>query len=227
MTKEELLSALSAHVGEPNESGIFPDFGISVRTLDCYVENIASVAPDDLNDDFIAAQIAILKSIGGQLRKEKADFAKSYQPPTPPPLAPSEPEQPAAQPSQSPTPSPTIDDRYEALLKSLTDKVDEMNRRISDRENSEHLSMLSHKVRTALVGKGATDEYVLNAVMRNRQMDISKDVDSLIADYLSDYDKEYAACRGEGAPPRNGTQAAKTTHGADLDAYFAEKFKNE
>ena len=80
MEKEELLSGFKKVLGEPGENGIIGDTGISSKTLEAFIESLAPSITDDtkVDDAFYGRNVALLKSMGGQMRHEIAEFVKKF-----------------------------------------------------------------------------------------------------------------------------------------------------
>mgnify|MGYP003457473655 CR=1 FL=1 len=91
MEKEELLSKLNPVIGNPDDTGNYGELGISTRTLDAYVDAILPTLGESVTDEQINSHVTILKAMGGQLRHEKAEFAKNYKPTIVPKKEPKEP----------------------------------------------------------------------------------------------------------------------------------------
>lgn len=82
MDKETLLSKFKPSIGEPDaNTQMYGDTGLSVRTLDTYLEAILPGITDDaiVTDDYVNTHVKILKSMGGQMRHEQSEFVKKLQ----------------------------------------------------------------------------------------------------------------------------------------------------
>lgn len=94
MDKETLLTGFKKVLGEPQANGYIGDTGVTMRTLDKYVDAILpTITADDMvTEQFYQNQAAVVKAMGGQMRFEQADFVKNYKPqqvnPNTPPAAP-------------------------------------------------------------------------------------------------------------------------------------------
>lgn len=82
MEKETLLTGLKNVLGEPTAEGYLGDTGVSIRTLDAYIEALLpTITSDEIaNESFYASQAAVIKAMGGQMRNEQSKFIKSYKP---------------------------------------------------------------------------------------------------------------------------------------------------
>lgn len=82
MEKETLLTGFKNVLGEPAANGYLGDTGVTMRTLDKYVEALLpTITSDDMvNDNFYQSQAAVIKAMGGQMRFEQAEFVKNYKP---------------------------------------------------------------------------------------------------------------------------------------------------
>lgn len=218
MEKEELLNGLKEVIGNPDANGMYGDTGISKRTLDAYVDEVMIPLVGEyekVGENFYSQQAAFLKSIGGQLRHEKAEFAKSYQP------------KPSPAPEQKPT------DGNGELMNTLLQKISEIadnNKKLEERLEQERSrqeqSELRKKVEAGMKAKNANDAYVLKNVLKGATFDNAKSVDELVDEYLDKYDAELTEARGTtNAIPRNGRggERGKTV----ADSYFARKAQRE
>ena len=64
--------------------------------------------------------------------------------------------------------------------------------------------------------QNATDAYVLDKTLQGKVLDTTKSVEELTAAMLAEYDKEYKACRGDGAAPRMGNDGRAGKSKTDL-----------
>lgn len=214
MKKEELLEGLKAEIGNPDAEGNYGETGLSQRSVESYVENVMlpSVgAAEKVEDGYYKSQAEFLKSIGGQLRHEKAEFAKNYKP--------------------SPEPGKRTDganDDMKALLEKI-EKLSESNKKLEEKfaagESMRKKAELLKKVESAMKGKGASNAYVLKNVLKGAEIDAEKSVDEITEALLKQYDAELAEASGDGAVPRNGGGGGKG--GSAADGYFKRKAKRE
>lgn len=82
MDKETLLTGFKKVLGEPQANGYIGDTGVTMRTLDKYLDAILpTITADDMvTEQFYQNQAAVVKAMGGQMRFEQADFVKNYRP---------------------------------------------------------------------------------------------------------------------------------------------------
>lgn len=112
MEKETLLTGFNERLGNPDANGMYDQVGVSQRTLETYVDGLIPTITDDseVNDTFWERHISFIKAVGGQMRHEKAEFAKNYKPkPSPAPSSTKTP----------PVPSATEGGELAALIKRL------------------------------------------------------------------------------------------------------------
>lgn len=205
MEKEALLTSIRGIIGNPDADGNYGETGISQRTLDTYLESILPTLGEEAGADVIKAHAEILKSIGGQIRHEKAEFVKNYKPPVAPPVEHGNKE------------------ILEALAKIQADNK-ALQERLDNQEKDREQKVLMAKVLDGMRAKNASDEYVLKNAMRGVELDKDKSVEQLVEDSLKLYDAEYKAARGDGAKPRQGNGGGGGTD-SDLDDFFAEMKK--
>lgn len=209
MDKETLLTSIQAIIGKPDTDGNYGETGVSSRTLDTYLEGILPTLGDNPNEDLIKAHANILKSIGGQIRHEKAEFVKSR-----------------TQSAQTETERETeqADDHLQGIakvLKGLQEDYKKMQERLDTQEKAKEQAALREKVIAGMRSKNATDEYVLKNAMRDVVFDAEKSVEQLVEESLKLYDAEFTEARGSGANPRQSASGAKSSD-AELDDFFKE-----
>lgn len=123
----------------------------------------------------------------------------------------------------STAPQPQESEEVKALreqLKLLTDRLDSSDK-------AKQRSDLLQKVKAAMKEQKANDEYVLEKTLSNAQFDETKPLDELTKEFLAKYDAEYTACRGEGAPPRQGNPNGGGHGNTWLDQQFEKKKARE
>ena len=201
MDKELLISKLKEKIG---------NIGITDQTLDVYAENILPDITNDemVNDAYLERQKAILKSMAGQMsfetaqrvNKFKAEWEKTHK---------TDPKD-DKDDKQKPEPKPDAE-----LLK----RIEDLEKQLKEGDRARAKAELKSKVMDGMRAKGADDDYVLRNAMRDVELDDTKDVETLVDDCLSNYDKEYKACRGESAVPREGGHGGSGESKA-LDGFF-------
>lgn len=82
MEKETLLAGFNERLGNPDANGMYANAGVSTRTVDVYIDNLLPTITDDaqVDDAFWQRHTDFLKTMGGQLRHEKAEFVRTYKP---------------------------------------------------------------------------------------------------------------------------------------------------
>lgn len=221
MKKEELLNGLKNAIGDPDADGNYGETGLSLRTIESYVDNV--LVPqfgeeEKVADDFYKNQAGFLKTVGGQLRHEKAEFAKNYKP---------------ALGNAGGGGGNSGEGGKEGELAAMTKKVNELvksNKDLADRLNASETSKVQNelrkKIEAGMKAKNADDGYVLKNVLKGETFDTNKSVDELVEKYLKKYDTELAEARGNGGVPRangNGGDGG----GSAADDYFKRKAKRE
>lgn len=208
MEKEQLLSELKSKLGTTS---------LSERTLSEYVGNVLPTITSDeqVNDNFYAAHVGILKSIEGQLNKDVADRVKT---------AKSEWEKNRPNPNPNPNPNPT-DPKNEPNkeLEEMKSMIAAMQQKLEAADKAKLSSDMMASVKSAMKAKGATDEAVMLYTFKGESIDTTKSVEELTESYLKTYDANYKTLRGDGASPRNGDGNPNPKEDKFLDDYFARK----
>lgn len=209
MEKEALLTSIQSIIGNPDADGNYGETGISQRTLDSYLDGILPTLGEEVSEDVLKAHAGILKSIGGQIRHEKAEFVKNYKPDT--------------KPNEVTPPQEPNKEILDALAKIQADNK-ALQERLDRQDKEKEQKGLMEKVMAGLKAKNATDEYVLKNAMRGVVFDTKKSVEQLVEDSLKLYDAEYTAARGAGAAPRQAG-AGGGGGNSDIDSFFEEMKK--
>lgn len=192
MEKENLLAGFNERLGNPDADGMY-EAGVSSRTLDAYVDGILPTITDDaqVDDAFWTRHVGFIKSMGGQMRHEKAEFVKSYKP----------------QDSGGYKPvNKTVDGNG-----AENPDIAELKKRMEamERENAEEKRRMAAKgLRLEAKGKYA-DLNVANKALWEDAVDMAecKDgmtVDELIKSAKSIYEKKLKEYFGDGATPYGG-----------------------
>lgn len=212
MDKETLLTGFKKELGEPSASGYLGDTGVTMRTLDKYVEALLpTITTDDsVNEQFFKNQAAVVKAMGGQMRFEQAEFVKNYKPKpgTVPPEPPADPKQKTGEPGNE-----DVLKRLEALEKE----------RENDRKNSvvrEMRSRVSNKSGELKV----TNKNLWEDTVRMVEYKDGMDDAAMEAKAKELYESKLKAYMGEGASPYGGSPSG--SHGQDdkaLDDFFNRK----
>lgn len=212
MDKETLLTEFGTRLGNTDSEGNYTQSGISARTLNTYVEQILPTVGEEVNDDFYTTHVAILNTMGGQMRKQIADAIKAAQAKQQP-----KPEQ----PTEIETPSESEDKE----LKELTATVKSLTERLNAQEKAHKTAENLAQLKTLLKEQGATDEYVLRNTLRGYTLPEGKEPKDVVEDVLKAYDNEMRECRGDGATPRTGNGGS--TSQTAVSNYFARKKARE
>lgn len=211
MDKETLLTEFGTRLGETDSEGNYTQSGISARTLDTYVEQILPTVGEEVDDNFYTTHVAILNTMGGQMRKQIADAIKAAQKQQP------KPEQPTKTDSQSGS--------EDNELKELTATVKSLTERLNAQEKAQKVAENLTQLKALLKEQGATDEYVLRNTLRGYTLPEGKEPKDVVEDVLKAYDNEMRECRGDGAAPRTGNGGG--TSQTAVSNYFARKKARE
>ena len=216
MEKETLLTGLRKVIGEPDAAGNYGETGITQRTLDAYVDGLMPSITDDaaVDEGFYTRHGSFLKTMGGQLRHEYAEFVKGHTQQKPPKAEAVKPEEKRKEEAKA-----QDSDVVDKLLKESA----ELKRRLDERESAEKRRALTDSVREALKDKGNDDEAILRYVFKGYSPDAQKSVETLVAEATAEYDAEKSRQKSDGGYPRAGHGAAGAT-GKELDGFFAGKF---
>ena len=133
MEKETLLTGFKNVLGEPAANGYLGDTGVTMRTLDKYVDALLpTITSDDMvNDNFYQSQAAVIKAMGGQMRFEQAEFVKNYRP----------------QGNVPPTtPTPTTTPAGENGDKELLERLENLEKQIKDGQKTSAIQEMRSEV---------------------------------------------------------------------------------
>lgn len=201
MEKEQILSTLTEKLGNTS---------FSPKSLQTYVENNLPEEGTEPDEAYWSRHTAILNSFQGQFNHDVAtkvteqanakfeEYKKSYKP--------------SAEPPKGEDGVKSENDEYNALKAEL----EELKRQFSDSANKMTQAELMGKVKESMKSQNASDAYVLEKCLQGRTLDATKSVEELTRQMLSEYDKEYKACRGEGAAPRIATGSGGGKSKTDL-----------
>lgn len=218
MTKEELLKGLVTNIGDPDASGMYAQAGISQRTLDAYADSVLpQLASVDYTDDIAKAHANILKAMGGQLRHEVSERLKGIQPTTPPK---DEKKEDTAQ-----------NDELKALLaefKAQKQSIESLQAKLTEQDNAAKQAELKGSVIAKMREQGATNDYVLEVIMRGYKFDADKDVEQLVSENLGRYNQEFTKAYGNsGAYPRTSLGGGDGTQVNAQREAFKKKMQNK
>ena len=205
MEKETLLTGLKKELGEPAANGYLGDTGVTMRTLEKYVDAIfPTITSDEMADEaFYKSHAGVVKAMGGQMRFEQAEFAKNYKP------------------KQEPTVPPPVDKKepYEDFKKRLEALEKE-------REN-ERKTFAVEKMRSEVIKKSGE----LNVSNKNLWEDAvgmvpytdDMDVKGMEAKAKELYEAKLKSYFGEGASPYGGGGGVPPQDDKALDEFFRMK----
>ena len=104
--------------------------------------------------------------------------------------------------------------------KGIKNENKELRERLDRQDQVKSQSELREKVIAGMKAKGVNDEYVLTTTLtKHGELDSKKSVDELVDSLLPVYDKEFSACRGNGAVPRTGQQQQQNTKNETLKRF--------
>ena len=169
MEKEELLTRLQGEIGKPDANGNYGITGISQRTLDAYIDGILPTLGENVDDAVIGTHASILKSIGGQIRHEKAEIVKGYK--TNPTSTPKD---------DDPKGGEDGDSEIMKLLKQISSDNLALKERLDKRDKEAEQASIKARVIDGLKAKNANDEYVLKNCLKCVVFDTSKSVVELV-----------------------------------------------
>lgn len=192
MEQSQILSTLQEKLGNTS---------FSAQTLTSYVENNMPAEGTEPDEAYWTRHTNILKSLQGQFNHDVAlkvtkqanakfeEFKKNYKP--------------------TPDPDPNPGDKGKKSegneeMDALKKQLEDLTKIVNDASNRATQKELIGKVKEAMKGQNATDAYVLEKTLQGKVLDGNKTIEELTKEMLTEYDKEYKACRGEGAAPRLG-----------------------
>lgn len=200
MEKEQILSEITTRIGKTS---------LSQRTLTDYVNRNLPSEGTEPDDAFWEKHVGFLKSLDGNFSHDVStqveEFKKNYKP---------------NQQQANETPQEGKDNEVLELLKGIKNENKELRERLDRQDQAKSQSELREKVIAGMKAKGVNDEYVLNTTLtKYGELDSKKSVDELVESILPVYDKEYSACRGNGAVPRTGQQQQQNTKNETLKRF--------
>lgn len=216
MEKETLISELKTRVGETI---------LSERSLTEYATNILPMVPSEgeIPDSFWSAHVGILKSMEGQLRNEKAQFAKSFEEQwkknhpdniTTPPAGGSSGDDGKGKPSGTNGMEEMIKQLIESqkekdanLLKQIetySKAIKEMQDKMDAKEKQARIADTRTAISKALRGFGEVNEGILRQVVENINLESGKEESALVEEAKNIYSKLYKEIFGDSGIPFNG-----------------------
>lgn len=217
MEKEQILSTLTEKLGNTS---------FSQQSLTAYVENNLPAEGTEPDEAYWNRHIAVLNSFQGQFNHDVAtkvteqanakfeEYKKNWKPTT------------NGNEDGNKGGNDGGNDGGNEELDALKKQIEELTKLVNDNSNKATQQELMAKVREAMKAQNATDTYVLDKTLQGKVLDATKSIEELTKAMLTDYDKEYKACRGEGAAPRVGEQG----NGGGkswLDKKFEEKKRRQ
>lgn len=192
MEKETLLTGFAERLGAPDAEGMY-EAGVSERTLNAYVDGLLPTITDDaqVDDSFWNRHIDFLKTMGGQMRHEKAEFVKSYKP-------------------QNIKPPVKVEPTENPELEALKKRVEEMEKEKAE----EKKQMAAKNLRLEVKGRCASLN-VANKALWEDAVEMAEYKDGMTVDELekatkSVYEKKLKEYFGKGASPYGGGSNLQT-----------------
>ena len=214
MEKETLLTGFNERLGNPDAQGMYAEAGVSSRTLDAYIDGVLPTISDDseVNDAFWERHINFIKAVGGQMRHEKAEFAKNYKPAQTAPAPP-------APPATPPAATPPQEDGSAELLKRLE---------ALENERKEEKKQLAAKGLRMEAKANADAMNVSNKALWNDAVDQTECKEGMDAEAVTQaakalYERKLKEYFGEGATPYGSNAGGGGKSGKELDAFFDRK----
>lgn len=213
MEKERILSDLKTKIGDPNVAPKFSN--ITDRTLNEYVDKIFPTIKegDVIDDSFYNTHVGILETLAGNIRFAASsaveDFKKNLkqEPPTP-------------QPNPSaPTPS-NPNDEITKKLKELDDFKRSLEGRYESEAKAAQITEKRNSVLSKLKEQGANDPEILEFVELKLSIDVSSDVNALVASATELYNDKYSRVYKGDVNPAYGYGANTTMKKNTRDAYL-------
>lgn len=211
MEKETLLTGFKNVLGEPAADGYIGDTGVTMRTLEKYVDALLpTITSDDMvNEQFYQSQSEVVKAMGGQMRFEKAEFAKNYKP--------------TGGKNTPPTTPPAGDNDNKELIKRLE--------RLENERKEEQMQMAVKGLRLDVKGK-AEELHISNKALWNDAVDMVEFKDKMGLDEMTNaaktiYEKKLKDYFGSGAVPYGGMAGAGAPTVSETEAKAKrEAFRN-
>lgn len=211
MEKETLLTGFKNVLGEPAADGYIGDTGVTMRTLEKYVDALLpTITSDDMvNEQFYQSQSEVVKAMGGQMRFEKAEFAKNYKP--------------TGGTNTSPTTPPAGDNDNKKLIERLE--------RLENERKKEQMQMTVKGLRLDVKGK-AEELHINNKALWNDAVDMVEFKDKMGLDEMTNaaktiYEKKLKDYLGSGAVPYGGMAGAGASTVSETEANAKrEAFRN-
>ena len=197
------MTGFKAVLGEPAANGYIGDTGVTMRTLEKYVDAILpDITSDEMaNEQFYQRQSEVVKAMGGQMRFEKADFVKNFKP------------------GEDKRVPPAGDNDNKELIERLE--------RLENERKEEKMQMAVKGLR--LDAKGKSEELdITNKALWNDAVDMVGFKDGMGLDDMVDaaktiYEKKLKDYFGSGASPYGGMAGAGAPTVSEAEANAKRK----
>lgn len=198
-TKEQLTEALKARLTVNGKK-----LAMSERTLQRNAERLygrLEKSNDESElDDVVTEYLPDYEEIDGNHRKDYADFIKEWKE-----------NHPDTKPDPKPDPKPTGDEKYDAILKEITELRKEREAEKAERTAADKRKELVSKFKE----KGIKDEKWIESYVRKLQLSKDTDVEAETTDALTLYNTSHAAVDPSQTPGPAGGGAGDDKTGYD------------
>lgn len=209
MEREKIFSELKSRIGETS---------LSDRTLKSYVEGIVPDEGMEPDDGWWGTQVSFLQSLQGQYNHDIAAYKRS--------LGNKPDDTGDGVDDNNGGAGVGMSDELRGVLEEIKQENAALRKRIDEADARHKSSEVMRDVRAAMVSNHCDREYILNNVLRNADIDVTKGVDAIVAELLPIYDREVTEAYGTGVLPRNGGTGGGNAKTA-ADSYFERKWKQQ
>lgn len=193
MEKETLLTGFNERLGNPDANGMYDQVGVSQRTLETYVDGLLPTIADDaeVNDTFWERHVNFLKAMGGQLRHEKAEFAKNYKPK-------------AATPPQVDTPPDTSTPPEGDELAALKKRLETLENERKEEKSAQTVKELRKRAKDHSETLGVSNKALWRDAVDQADCKEGTSLDDLTEAAKHIYERKLKEYFGEGTVPYGG-----------------------
>lgn len=202
MDKEKILSTLADKLGKTS---------LSERTLEAYVTNSLPSEGEEPTDEWYNGAVSFLTAVQGQYNSDVAKFRREWE---------------ASHDTGNNQPG-TADEKPNddamKLIEELRASQEKLRETLEQEVNSRKERERINQLRDYMQSKGASDDYVLDNVLKGAEFPDGKTIEEIGDTFLSKYDAELIKARGASATPRVGDAGGDGKQPSAADAYFAAK----
>ena len=203
MDKEKILSTLADKLGKTS---------LSERTLEAYVSGAMPSDGSDPTDEWYTGAVSFLKAVQGQYNNDVATFRREWEA--------------AHAGNDEPEPKKNVqkpNDEAMKLIEELRASQEKLREALETEVNGRKERERVNQLREYMQSKGASDDYVLDNVLKGAEFPDGKSVEEIGETFLSRYDSELVKARGASAKPRVGEPGGDGKQPSAADAFFAAK----